>query len=433
MASLRGSGSRGGGGPHQLFAILLIIQAGVLVDCFTTPSSLRSNIGTIHGPKTIANTAGLTTSPSHLPSSVHLKHYGRLSKSMMKMTSTPALNNGEIPDSNDNSSSATTTTTTTGKRPSFPVVLWRFTRPHTLIGSALAIPAIHMLAAPTYSEVFTLKTLASIIFASIPALFMNLYITGLNQITDVDIDRINKPDLPIAAGHLSLPTAKAIVIFSGIFSLAMGLSHPFLSTNGLSVALWASFILGTMYSLPPIRFKRFHLLAAFCIIAVRGAVINAGFYAHAQAAAFGGGAGTTVIGCLLSDTRCALSSLFFSVFGFVIALMKDVPDVKGDKESNIKTMPVRYGQHRIFGSVRRLLTVSFLSIGIGFLKGAANAPSQVLTTCRTILGVSSVLAGYSVRKEAVSVDPEDSKQVYKYYMHLWKLFYASYLVLPFAR
>eukprot|EP00957_Ditylum_brightwellii_P137898 10513583-Ditylum_brightwellii.AAC.1 len=119
---------------------------------------------------------------------------------------------------------------------------------------------------------------------------MNLYITGLNQITDVDIDRINKPDLPIAAGHLSLPTAKAIVIFSGIFSLAMGLSHPFLSTNGLSVALWASFILGTMYSLPPIRFKRFHLLAAFCIIAVRGAVINAGFYAHAQAAAFGGGA-----------------------------------------------------------------------------------------------------------------------------------------------
>ncbi len=75
--------------------------------------------------------------------------------------------------------------------PPFPIVLWRFTRPHTIIGSAIAIPSIFLLAAPTYQSFFTIRSLASLIYAAVPALFMNLYITGLNQITDVEIDKIN--------------------------------------------------------------------------------------------------------------------------------------------------------------------------------------------------------------------------------------------------
>ncbi len=211
----------------------------------------------------------------------------------------------------------------------FPIVLWRFTRPHTLIGSALAIPALHMLAAPTFQQAFTKVTAISSIFAMIPSLLMNLYITGLNQITDVEIDKINKPDLPIAAGDLSPKMANIIVIISLIASLAMGVAHPVLGTQGLNVALWGSMILGTMYSLPPFRLKRFPVLAATCIVAVRGAIINAGFYAHAKAtnAAIAGGMGvgagaglldTSVLGCLTGDSRCFLSSLFFAVFGIVI-------------------------------------------------------------------------------------------------------------------
>jgi homogentisate phytyltransferase/homogentisate geranylgeranyltransferase len=202
------------------------------------------------------------------------------------------------------------------ERVAFPLVLWRFTRPHTLIGSALAIPALHILAAPTYKHAFSTAAAVSTLFAMIPSLLMNLYITGLNQITDVDIDKINKPQLPIAAGDLSLGTANAIVILSLIASLAMGMMSSTLGSQGLNVALWGSGILGTMYSLPPFRLKRFPLLAAFCIVAVRGAVINAGFFAHAMTAAYG--VETTVLDCLRSNVRCFLSSLFFAVFGIVI-------------------------------------------------------------------------------------------------------------------
>jgi homogentisate phytyltransferase/homogentisate geranylgeranyltransferase len=205
----------------------------------------------------------------------------------------------------------------------FPIVIWRFTRPHTLIGSALAIPALHIFAAPTFQEAFRLKTAISAIYAMVPSLLMNLYITGLNQITDVEIDKINKPNLPIAAGDLSTKTATIVVTISLILSLALGLSNPNLGTQGLNIALWGSMVLGTMYSLHPFRLKRFPLLAAFCIVAVRGTIINAGFYAHAKAAAFSSstavanGVGVTFLSCM-ADQRCFLSSLFFAIFGIVI-------------------------------------------------------------------------------------------------------------------
>ena len=204
------------------------------------------------------------------------------------------------------------------KKLPFPIVLWRFTRPHTLIGSALAIPALHIFAAPTLEAAFTSKSAISILYAMIPSLLMNLYITGLNQITDVEIDKVNKPNLPIAAGDLSPRAATIIVTVSLLLSLALSVLNPILSTQGLNIALWGSMILGTMYSMQPFRLKRFPLLAAFCIVAVRGTIINAGFYAHAKAAAFSyGSASVTFLDCLM-ENKCFLSSLFFAVFGVVI-------------------------------------------------------------------------------------------------------------------
>lgn len=314
----------------------------------------------------------------------------------------------------------------------FPIVLWRFTRPHTIIGSALAIPALHVLAAPSLAAAFTMKTAASIAYTMLPALLMNLYITGLNQVTDVEIDKINKPDLPIAAGILSPRRAVICCLVALVSSLWLGVAHPQFSTQGLNVALWGSGLLGTLYSLEPFRLKRFPVLAAVCIVAVRGTLINASFFAHAQAAAFGVPS-ATVWNCLLTNARCLCSSLFFCVFGLVIALMKDVPDVLGDQVSNVRTFSVRVGPVRIFRTGRRLLTGLFGVTAAGFVAGAATAATLPLAAGRTVTAVCALAAAVSVRRQSAAVDPERPNQVYKYYMHLWKIFYLSYLVLPFAR
>jgi homogentisate phytyltransferase/homogentisate geranylgeranyltransferase len=68
------------------------------------------------------------------------------------------------------------------------VVIICYSRPHTVIGSALCIPAIMIFAAPSIGGP-VLPQMAGIVYAMLPSILINLYITGLNQITDVGIDR----------------------------------------------------------------------------------------------------------------------------------------------------------------------------------------------------------------------------------------------------
>ena len=53
-----------------------------------------------------------------------------------------------------------------------------------------------------------------------PALLMNICIVGLNQLYDVEIDRVNKPYLPLASGKLSEQQGRWIVAGTGDQSVA---------------------------------------------------------------------------------------------------------------------------------------------------------------------------------------------------------------------
>jgi homogentisate phytyltransferase/homogentisate geranylgeranyltransferase len=141
-----------------------------------------------------------------------------------------------------------------------PAVVWSFTRPHTMYGTAIAVPAIGVLAGGNS-------------IAALPAaLCANAFVTGLNQITDVEVDRINKPFLPLPSEALDTNDAIGIVVVAAVLSILLSVhSKTLLVTTASSIAL------GTMYSMPPPRLKRFPLFAALSIIAVRGIIINIGF------------------------------------------------------------------------------------------------------------------------------------------------------------
>lgn len=75
--------------------------------------------------------------------------------------------------------------------------------------------------------------------------------------------RINKPYLPIAAGDLSVQSAWFLVLLFAVAGLLIvGMNFgPFITTL-YSLGLF----LGTIYSVPPLRMKRFPVIA-FLIIA----------------------------------------------------------------------------------------------------------------------------------------------------------------------
>lgn len=65
----------------------------------------------------------------------------------------------------------------------------RFTRPHTIIATAIQVISLFWIAGG--SQVFAPTNLGPVLLTLITCLALNIYIVGLNQITDVEIDRIN--------------------------------------------------------------------------------------------------------------------------------------------------------------------------------------------------------------------------------------------------
>ncbi|KAH7421414.1 hypothetical protein KP509_13G056000 [Ceratopteris richardii] len=236
-------------------------------------------------------------------------------------------------------------------------VFYRFTRPHTVIGTAIGIISISLLAVQTLED-FSMRFAIGLAQALVPALFMNVYIVGLNQISDIDIDKVNKPYLPLASGEYTLKTGIAIVTAFAIASLAMG---AYIGSQPLLWALLISFALGTAYSikLPFLRWKRSAFAAATCILAVRAIIVQLCFYMHMQSFVFGR--------ALIMTRPLIFATGFMCFFSVVIALFKDIPDLEGDRFFGIQSYTVRLGQERVSTSFYSIESLSFRFNGIGFL------------------------------------------------------------------
>ena len=74
--------------------------------------------------------------------------------------------------------------------------LWKFSRPHTIIGTSLSVLALYLLAFALTDSRITLAHLGQLLGAWIACICGNVYIVGLNQLEDVAIDQINKPPPP---------------------------------------------------------------------------------------------------------------------------------------------------------------------------------------------------------------------------------------------
>lgn len=97
----------------------------------------------------------------------------------------------------------------------------RFTRPHTILHTTIAPLSIAALVCGGYFKLIEhdFKFFWSMFLIQIAGICANVWIVGVNQITDVEIDRVNKPDLPIAAGELTV--SQAWMICMGILSVGV--------------------------------------------------------------------------------------------------------------------------------------------------------------------------------------------------------------------
>lgn len=172
----------------------------------------------------------------------------------------------------------------------------------------------------------------------------NVFIVGINQLVDVEIDQVNGKKLPIATGQLSWATGRDIVGFSLIGAVTVAYYESFFWGHVVSCMC----LIGFLYSVPPVRLKRFAVPAALCIVLARGVLGTVGG-ALAYANAMDYDLDEFAIGHLKNFTTIMI------VFTTVIALMKDVPDVEGDLEENVRSLSVILGPGRVSDICRGLI------------------------------------------------------------------------------
>jgi homogentisate phytyltransferase/homogentisate geranylgeranyltransferase len=184
-------------------------------------------------------------------------------------------------------------------------------------------------------------------------------------------------------------------------------------TQGVTelVAVSVALAIGWAYSCPPLRFKRYPALAAGSITLVRSLVVNLGVWLH-------------IAGTPVSAGVWALIAVTVP-FSFAIAVLKDVPDIEGDRRFGIATFSVRLGP-------RPVLAVGVGALTLGGL-GMAVAGPLLLDGANAFVLVAGHLLGVAVLwRWALRVDPTDPVAFAAFYQRVWQLFFGEYLLVPLA-
>jgi homogentisate solanesyltransferase len=299
-------------------------------------------------------------------------------------------------------------------------IMYKFSRPHTIKGTILAstMGVLRAIRENPGAVPQSVGTMLPLLYRAIIGLFAllcgNAYIVGINQIYDEKIDLINKPFLPIAAKQLSPGRAWQIIASC----LGVGLAIVKTQFSPLIFKLYLlGALLGSIYSVPPLQFKRFPVLAGGIIAVVRGFLLNFGVYYAVREALQVPFVWNPIVGFVSS---------FMTVFASVIAITKDLPDVEGDIKYNISTFASKFGVKKIAGLATGMLccaygaamALPFLSLGRGafnlapMVAGHALAAAYNLKIFMRLAGIKDLQMG----------------DIKEYYRSVWNLFYFEYVL-----
>jgi geranylgeranylglycerol-phosphate geranylgeranyltransferase len=239
------------------------------------------------------------------------------------------------------------------------------TRPFTLIAPLIG-GTMGAIMGLQYTDSWHNFDLFAMLFGAITLALLNGASNSLNQVTDIEGDKINKPYRPIPR---KIVTKKEALTISGLLYLGAILRAIWINYEFLSIISILALIT-VLYSCEPFRFKRRLWLNNIIIAIARGGL--------------GIVAGWSIFTPINSPYLLACA-LVITVFLMGATTLKDLNDVKGDKQDGSNTLPVKYGLSmsvalvipfaiasslicfwfwlvNIFNSVGILLSISFLSI-----------------------------------------------------------------------
>lgn len=295
-----------------------------------------------------------------------------------------------------------------------------FARPFTLLpplfgiisGAVCAWGSAHN---PDPSRAVTLSVILTVVLGSLCASFLNAASNALNQIYDLEIDRINKPSRPLVTGELSL---RGAWIFTWIlYALAivptwLVVVYPYTSWGAKLTAplpahecffiYIAGMLFTFIYSAPSLgRTKKHALLANLTIAIPRGCLLKV--------------AGWTMVARALTLEPWFIGGVFM-LFLLGAASTKDFSDMEGDRAGGCYTLPIRFGVRRAAYMIAPFFIFPWLLLPLGAHLGILTGSRTFLT----ILGVALAAWGsYTVWLLVRNPDELTSSENHPSWRHMY--------------
>ena len=255
--------------------------------------------------------------------------------------------------------------------------LWlELSRPFTLVAPALGVVSGAVTAAGAAPrDHWTSDLLTYTAIGALMAAVLNAASNALNQIYDLEIDRVNKPARPLPSGRMTIAEAWQFTAASYVAALVLA----WLVAPGgrhecfwiVSIATAATFI----YSCPPLRTKQRGLWANITIAVPRGVLLKV--------------AGWSCVKTIFGVEPWFIGGIF-GLFLLGASTTKDFADMEGDAKGGCKTLPILYGVKRAAWMISPSFVLPFLLISYGAFAGILTGNFlllQILAGFMTLYGI----------------------------------------------
>jgi 4-hydroxybenzoate polyprenyltransferase len=229
----------------------------------------------------------------------------------------------------------------------------RLARPFTLVAPALGMASGGIVAYFATGDrlVDGIEFLKVLLLGTIAAAMLNAASNAINQIFDLDIDRINKPGRPLCTGEVSTLGAGIFAAVAGALAMILAAAVSAMTRHWGTLALFVvAALFSGAYSVPPIRMKARGWWANVTIALPRGTLLKVAGWSLAQS---------------IVSIEAWYIGLVMGLFLIGATTTKDFADVQGDAAYGVKTLPVVYGAEKAAKVVAPFLVLPFLLLPLG--------------------------------------------------------------------
>lgn len=249
-------------------------------------------------------------------------------------------------------------------------------RPFTLLPPALGVlsGAVTAWGAHKTKVPITWDLMMPVALGTAMAAVLNAANNAINQIYDLDIDKVNKPSRPLPSGRMSMTDAWTFTIVTFVLANVLAfLVAPVGRRECFWIVLFTTFMCW-IYSAPPLWTKRRGIWANITIAIPRGILLKV--------------AGWSTVKTVFDEEPWYIG-LIFGLFLLGAASTKDFADIEGDRRGGCRTLPIQFGVRNATWIMAPFFILPFVLIPVGVATGILTGNALLLN----VLGAALILYG----------------------------------------